>query len=213
MDEYNEKEDWRPIRGYEDYVINPLGQVKRLARVIITKQGPRRRDAFILSARRVINGGKRIVTLFNDKSVPSTFFVHRLVAEAFLGVSRDDHSVCVIHKDDQKNDHYQNLQVTSDQFAYNRRSGRERTVQDSRFVNSKGEPCTGTICFTGKPVKCVDRQGNITLFSSRLEAAEFFKISSRRLTHILNNSKQHGEYQLTAYDKAKYMKDLLNSHK
>ena len=66
----NNKEGWRPIKGYEDYFVSSYG------RVIRTKTGKILKPA-------VDHKGYLRVCLYKDKK-KKNFKVHRLVAETFL---------------------------------------------------------------------------------------------------------------------------------
>lgn len=99
----NENEEWRPVRGYEDYYeVSNYGNVRSIPRVTITKRGD------------IVNRKGKILTLFANKNTGyeqvmltvhmkyKMCYVHRLVAEAFID---NPHNLrCVVHVNGDKLD-------------------------------------------------------------------------------------------------------------
>lgn len=104
------KEEWHPILGYENsYALSNHGRIKSLARTIIigNYRTPRERPELIIKLL-PHNAGYRFVFL-HDTGIRRKFFVHRLVAAAFL--PNDDELPVVNHKDrDKSNNHVSNLE-------------------------------------------------------------------------------------------------------
>lgn len=99
------EEVWKPIEGYEGlYEVSNLGRVRSFDRIIIR---PHPRNAsmsmkYLLKGRimkqKVAWGGYMAVTLTQLDSIQETFFVHRLVAKAFI--PNHDNKPEVNHKDE-----------------------------------------------------------------------------------------------------------------
>lgn len=91
------KEIWKPIKGYEDlYEVSNLGNVRSKK----TKRNRKFSD----------HHGYNRVTLSKNNELKS-FFVHCLVAEAFIDNSRIGVATQINHKDEnRKNNNYENLE-------------------------------------------------------------------------------------------------------
>lgn len=95
-------EYWKPIVGFENYLISSFGRVKSLKRNIILKPG-------------LVGEGYLQVCLCKH-NVKYKFFIHRLVAEAFI--PNPNNLPCVNHKDEVKtNNHVDNLEWCD--YSYN----------------------------------------------------------------------------------------------
>lgn len=70
----NNKVEWKTIPGFEKYEINTLGQVRRIGKTRIKKSTINHRA-----------GGYEMIQLYGADSTPYNLYVHRLMAEAFLG--------------------------------------------------------------------------------------------------------------------------------
>lgn len=94
-------EQWRDVSGYEGiYQVSDLGRVKRIK----TSKGTR---AGRMLTRGPLNGYPSVMLCKNGK--PKRYYVHRLVAEAFLGRCPDGY--LVHHKDEAPaNAHLTNLE-------------------------------------------------------------------------------------------------------
>ena len=76
-------EEWRDIQGYEGlYQVSNLGRVRSLDRTIETRSGKRRYKGRILKDC-VKENGYHIISLWKN-GTNEVFFVHKLVAEAFI---------------------------------------------------------------------------------------------------------------------------------
>lgn len=95
----NTAETWKPVRGYED-----LYKVSNLGRVWSLRNNKERRSG-------AIKAGYRFIPL-NNKGAVRNHFVHRIVADAFLGPL--PHKSEINHKDgDKTNNHLPNLEVVT----------------------------------------------------------------------------------------------------
>jgi hypothetical protein len=100
---YNDKENWKPIIGYEGYEISSHGRARSVDRLGVDG---RRLKGKMLSPG-LGSDGYYTVTLYKDGK-GKTFLVHRLVAGAFVEGYAPGLEVC--HNDgDRSNNHYTNL--------------------------------------------------------------------------------------------------------
>lgn len=99
------EEFWKDIEGYEGlYQVSNLGRVRSLRRNIIMKNQIAR------------NGYVRV--LLRNNNIPKLYFVHRLVANAFI--SNPDNLPQVNHKDENKaNNCASNLEWCTPKYNYN----------------------------------------------------------------------------------------------
>lgn len=94
-------EEWRPIKGYENYMVSSLGQVKSLN---YNKTGKEK----ILKQHKMSTRDYLQVTLCKEGKTKK-FLVHRLVAEAFI--NNPNNLPQVNHKDfNQQNNSVENLE-------------------------------------------------------------------------------------------------------
>ena len=91
-------EQWKPIAGYEDlYLISNFGQVRSVERIVVHIDNRIRTfPARILSSKKNSKTGYHQVGLYRGNK-GKMFYVHRLVAEAFI--PNDENKRCVNHKD------------------------------------------------------------------------------------------------------------------
>lgn len=103
------KEVWKDISGYEGlYQISDFGNVKSITRMVKSNHGNFRLQREKLLKVRLNNKGYYTVILYKD-SHPKTFFVHRLVAIAFIPNENDLPEVN--HIDENKlNNYVENLE-------------------------------------------------------------------------------------------------------
>ncbi|MGG0666956.1 NUMOD4 domain-containing protein [Lederbergia citrisecunda] len=108
---------WKDIAGYEGYYqVSTHGQVRSLDRTVPYKEGSRKIKGQLI-AQSTDRDGYRHLRLRKNGSEKS-FFVHRLVATAFILNFKPDEDVQVNHKDEnKKNNHYLNLEWCT--AAYN----------------------------------------------------------------------------------------------
>lgn len=116
-------DNWGEVEGYEDcYQVNPYGIVRSLPRNIEVNNNGRRYTKRIKSSiLKLINhsaGYKQVALTKNGKT--KLYFVHRLVAKAFI--PNPDKLECVNHKDENKaNNRVSNLEWCT--YKYNNTYG------------------------------------------------------------------------------------------
>ena len=104
--------EWRPINGHPHYEVSSCGQVRSLDRTVVNTKGSRAGIEQRLKGRMLKpwlhKRGYHVVSLGHGNKIT----VHRLVAEAFLGLTRADKSTVVDHMDgDPTNNHVDNLRL------------------------------------------------------------------------------------------------------
>lgn len=116
-----EKEIWRAIKGYEDlYEVSNLGRVKSLSKFHCTSKNHSSLGYWskekILKPIKNYRGALRVILVINGKK--SAFYIHRLVAEAFI--PNPDNLSQVNHKDENvKNNKVDNLEWCTAQYNSN----------------------------------------------------------------------------------------------
>lgn len=108
MDEGNECEEWRPVRGWEGlYEVSDQGRVRSLDRWVASGSGRRRLIAGRIKSLPKLRTGYPVVHLAKDGRT-ITKAVHTVVLEAFVGPRPDAHVAC--HNDgDPSNNRLTNL--------------------------------------------------------------------------------------------------------
>lgn len=90
------EEEWRPVVGYEGYYeVSNLGRVRSLSRMIHSASGQKPYPMRGRIKKHTISQGYPLVRLSRD-NVKRNWFVHRLVAYAFLGEPEPGQEVCHI---------------------------------------------------------------------------------------------------------------------
>ena len=143
MDKKKEEREWRKIQGFDmDYEVSSHGEIKRM------KQEHLQRNRFgepvmvkypeqEFKLQTHYKGYKttRLTKMVNGKRKPMKFFVHRLVAIAFIPPAEREDQVQINHINGIKDDnHYSNLEWMSD--AENRRHASETGIT---HVFTRGE--------------------------------------------------------------------------
>jgi len=96
-------ETWLPVIGFEGiYEVSDLGQIRTVERVAMRSNGRPHRVKSTIRATKSTAKGYRTVTLVRDAKL-STYTVHKLVAEAFLGQRPPDHVVRHLNGDPSDN--------------------------------------------------------------------------------------------------------------
>lgn len=111
-----EREEWRPIKGYEGlYEVSSFGRVRSLDRIVSGRNGSQRNLKGAIMSYSCTSVYPK-VTLYNGKS--KTFSVHRLVAEAFI--PNPDNLPCVNHRNEQPDCNYpDNLEWCNTKYNLN----------------------------------------------------------------------------------------------
>tara|TARA_Y100001963_G_scaffold129195_1_gene184212 strand:- start:1523 stop:2080 length:558 start_codon:yes stop_codon:yes gene_type:complete len=139
------KEEWKEIKGYEGlYEVSSLGRVKSLAREVIGYGG----STYMTKERVLKPGGKRYLQVVLSKSgTRSTYRVHTLVIEAFIGPkpTGDDYTVDHINRD-KKDNRVENLRwATRFEQAANREDTNKNYIPKTRAESSTLYSRTATL--------------------------------------------------------------------
>lgn len=124
----------KPVKGYEGYYeVDSLGRVYGLDRVIFVDDNGRKYEKPIFAkklSQTIKSNGYKSVTLTKD-GVSKAFYVHRIVAEAFI--PNPDKLPMVNHKDEDKTNNFvENLEWCTNEYNINYGTGKERRTQKIR---------------------------------------------------------------------------------
>lgn len=171
------QEVWKQIRGYEGiYDVSNTGIVRRLPCEIISKVGQKYRTKSTIKMKsRIMPNGYLSVSLRNGNIMKrASFYIHRLVAEAFC-----ENPMClteVNHKDENKlNNNADNLEWCTHKYNTNYGTIKERMSKskinnpklsfkvgqyslDGKLINkfpSEAEAARATGCLCGEISRCV----------------------------------------------------------
>ena len=169
------EEIWKPIKGYEGlYEVSNLGKIKTLSRYIRNRKMPEKIKKLDKS-----KYGYLRVELSNNR-IRRKYFVHRLVAEAFI--SNKNNLPCINHKDENKNNNIvSNLEWCD--YLYN------------NLYNNKHKK-------NWVKVKQLDKNNNIiNIFESITEASKKTNIIQCEISNCLHNrQKTAGGYYWQYYE-------------
>ena len=177
------KEEWRDIKGYEGkYQISNLGRVKSLRNT----RGSYREK--ILRFKLEVSGYFKVSLCKNNKI--KSFYIHRLVAEAFIpnlnGYSQ------VNHKDENKtNNCVDNLEWCTAKYNSNYGTRTQRGSESSKGISrnkgSKHPQARKVQCITtGKKFNCIK------------EASEYYYIDRHSISDCCNGKyKYSGKHPVT----------------
>ncbi len=128
---------WKDIKGYEGYYqVSSHGQVRSLDRIIMNGGFPRKIKGKILAQTTDRDGYKHLRLRKNGRE--KSFFVHRLVAEAFVLNFNPEENVQVNHKDENKaNNHYSNLEWCTPEYNLNYGTRNQRISKPVVAFNEK----------------------------------------------------------------------------
>lgn len=174
---------WKDIPGYEDmYAINQFGQVKSYGRDIDCGHGVRRTKDRILRAAKCSRNGHRQVRLYIGDRKNRLYYVHRLIAAAFLGIDLDDPKVMVFHR--------KGLEDTVDNLVV--------CTNYDKISDARRQLATKT---ASRPVVCVDPNHTIMVFDSRKLASKYLGCSYETIRDCLRAKRPFREHQLFAVTK------------
>ena len=112
-------EVWRSIENYENYVVSSFGKIKNTKTARILKAG-------------LSSHGYLTVVLCEDGLAKKSYYVHRLVANAFINNPND--KLCVDHKDNNKT----NNNISNLRFATAKQNSQNRKLSSRNTSNVKG---------------------------------------------------------------------------
>ena len=180
-------EIWKDIEGYEGlYQISNMGRVKSVERMKWCGKGYYKTPERILKARKTKNG-YLLVNLWKDGKIKS-YYIHRLVAQAFL--DNPDNLPEVNHIDqDKTNNKVENLEFCDRSYNVNygtrnrkvaeKLRGRKQSEESNK---KRAEKLTNNPKIS-KPVIAIDkRTGLIVEFLSAHEAERVLGISQSNIT-------------------------------
>ncbi len=124
------EEIWKDINGYEGlYQVSNLGQVKSLERY--DKSNHKRKEKLLTPTK---TNNNYLVVCLTMKNKHINYYIHRLVAEAFI--PNPNNLPCVNHKDENKeNNCVDNLEWCTAEYNNNYGTRNERVI--SKKINGK----------------------------------------------------------------------------
>lgn len=182
------EEIWKDIEGYEGmYMVSSLGRVKtligRYKNVTILKEG-------------IKNNGYCSITLYKNKK-PHHYWVHRLVAQAFI--PNPNNYPVVNHKDENpKNNCVENLEWCTQEYNINYGNGnikRSLSHKGKRFTKTHIENMSkarigkrvGSKNYKSIPVAQYNKNGEfITVYESARIAEQALHLPNKSGQHILD---------------------------
>ena len=119
-----DKEQWKPIQGYEEYEVSNHGRIKRLAYYKNVCNGGKQFQPERILDPQTRKGGYKAISLSKDGKVKS-FLVHRLVAMAFI--PNPNNLPHINHKDETpSNNVVDNLEWCDQKYNSNYGTSKER---------------------------------------------------------------------------------------
>ncbi|MFY8170067.1 MAG: HNH endonuclease [Candidatus Fonsibacter sp.] len=115
--------EWRVIKDHEDYLVSEYGEVKSIKSNKILKNR--------------MSGRKRNYIKYNLDGVQLS--THRLVAHMFLGYNLDSDLVIDHIDNNQSNNHYSNLQITTQRIN----SSKDKKNKTSRYTGVNWDKSRG----------------------------------------------------------------------
>lgn len=147
-------EEWKAVNGYEGYYeVSSSGRVRSVNRTIVYKDGRIYNYKGSIMNPQIKRNGYLSLVLRKRNSNPKNYYVHRLVAEAFI--ANPNRYLTVNHKNENKRDNRaDNLEWCS--YKYNDNYG----TRNERFVFTKEMKGKPFLCKeTGKIYRSVTKAG------------------------------------------------------
>lgn len=149
-------EEWKAIPGYEYYQISSLGRIKTSDRKVNSIQGTRTVKGQIKQP--TDNGNGYLIISLNKDGRRKNFYVHRLVAEAFLEKGPED--TVVNHKDyNTKNNNVDNLEwcttkenvlYSADRMKHPKKAFQPSAKTGEKYVRYRKERQRYVVKYSGK---------------------------------------------------------------
>ena len=177
-------EEWKDIKGYEGlYQISNLGRVKSLSR--IDSRGHKLNEKILKPK---IRGYGYKAVMLSKNNIHKLYYIHRLVAEAFI--PNPDNLPCVNHIDENKNNNcIENLEWCTRKYNtnYGTRSKRQSEKMKGKYTGSNHPQA--------RKIKCITT-GEI--FITIKEACEKYKIKQPSITACCKGKiKSAGKHPIT----------------
>ena len=114
MANQTQTENWKPVVGYTGlYEVSDIGNVRSLDRVYPDKNGRVRTYKGKVLSPATIGRGYKVVALCKEGK-QSQKYIHKIIAESFLGHTPDGYNQVIDHIDDcRSNNSVENLQIIS----------------------------------------------------------------------------------------------------
>lgn len=144
-------EEWKTIDGFPNYEVSNFGNVRSKDRTVLRKGNPATIKGMVLKSRDV-KGYMRVVLYNGSRVNHRAYYVHRLVAEAF--VPNPNNLPCINHKDeDKKNNNADNLEWCTYKYNSNYGTAIERRVQHQDWDSIAMKKAS--------PIQQIDKSGNV----------------------------------------------------
>lgn len=189
----SEGELWRPVVGYEGwYEVSSIGRVKRVG------QGAKVSTGGILRPSKNTNGYLRVALSAGDGN-QKHIYVHKLVAQAFIGPRPDGHEVN--HKDsDRTNARCENLEYVTRSGNMQHMILQGRSPTEKQKHNSSGERNSSAILDKSMVVEIRTRAANGEMHK---DIAKEYGVSKSTISHAISGYNwghiKDGQPRCTAY--------------
>ena len=153
VDNTNGLEEWREVEGFPNYEVSNLGNVRSKDRISVRNGSPSYMKGRPLQPRD-IDGYKRVVLYRGNRNCHQQFWVHRLVATAFI--PNPENLPCINHKDENRsNNRASNLEWCTHKYNSNYGTAIERRVQHQNWESIAEKQATPVeqIASDGRVVK------------------------------------------------------------
>ena len=165
-------EEWVDVIGWEDYYsVSSIERVKSKDRWLNGCCG-----AVYLKKGRILRpstdkDGYLQLSFYLD-TVATTYKVHRLVAEAFHGLDKEDSKILVAHRNN------------------NRKDNEKNNLEIALPVEIFSQRAIGRLPTNNRPVSCIDNSGEAIQFPSLTSAARHFNISRQVASYRVKQDKR-----------------------